>query len=366
LRASLADSLANLGVHIFESLDVKKQTQLKSVLTGCSYDDDPNVKSSAVRALAVYVLFPTLREDLCFIENITESVLRVMKEQNVVARTKASFGLSNVVDCLLLIKSNSNGISESLLKQIVETCLLAGKDNDRVKVNAVRTLGSSIILFSRNQLENQIWIDLFEKSIIMLNSQLINCSNVKVKWNICYAFSSMMKNTLIFEEDLVHKWRESVFKTLCNTIEASQNFKVRTKSCMALTTPVKRIDYNVHFTEIWACLLKALDQSNNLTDFNEYKHRDMLQDKICFSICHLMSLTIIEDIIHMKNALYPLIDVTKQNWNRVINRLPPEFQNSVLIACNVIKKIGTEAKNSEQRNSSNIIVACFEPVEQQF
>lgn len=365
LRASIASALRNISFHIFEKLDFMKQTQLKSILTGCSFDDDSNVKSSAVRALAMFVLFPSLREDLCFIENTTESILRIINDQNVVARTKASFGLANVVDGLLVIKETTS-ISDQLIQEIMETCLKLANDNDRVKVNIVRTIGNSIVLLTRKHLENSKWVELFEKSIQTLDHQLINCTNVKVKWNICYSFSSVLKNPVIFDDDYKLKWQSIVFKALCNAIQTSPNFKVRTHACLALTTPKNRKDYSDHFIVIWNCLLIALEQSNNLVDFSEYKHRDALQDQLCSSICHFLNLATIDDVVQMKNSLFPLIDITKQNWDRVINRLPPECQSNVLFACNSIKSIGANCKNNEQKNSIDMIVTCFQPPIDQF
>lgn len=350
-------------MHNFEKLDFLKQTQLKSILTGCCFDEDPNVRSSSVRALSLYVLFPSLREDLCFIENTIESVLRIIKDQNLLSRTKSSFGLANIVDSLLSIK-DTVVINENLQMQIIESCLYAANDNDRVKVNIVRTLGNSIVLLTDKQLKDPKWQSLFEKSIQVFTHQLASCSSAKVKWNICFAFSSIMRNLAIFEDDLRKKWQGPVFKQLSSTIELSPNFKVRTNACIALMSPKKRAHYGDFFADIWKCLLFALEQSNNLTDFNEYKHRDALQDQLCAAICHLLTLTIVEDVISMKNHLFPLIDVTKQNWNRVINRLPPESQSDVLKACNTIEMLS--GKNSEQKNSIEILMSCFTPVEQLF
>jgi hypothetical protein len=39
LRSTLADSLSNIGIHVFEKLG-KQQLLIISVLTGCSYDDN--------------------------------------------------------------------------------------------------------------------------------------------------------------------------------------------------------------------------------------------------------------------------------------------------------------------------------------
>ena len=104
LRAACGDALANIGVNVFEKLPHEKQMFLISILTGCGCDEDSTIKASAIRALAVYAVFPTLRDDLCFIENITEAVLRIMKDNNLLVRVKASWSLGNIVDALLMTK----------------------------------------------------------------------------------------------------------------------------------------------------------------------------------------------------------------------------------------------------------------------
>lgn len=360
LRASLADGFANIGVHVFEKLEHQKQIHIISILTGCCYDDDANVKSSAIRALAVYVLFPSLREDLCFVENTIESILRIIKDPNVVTRTKASWSLGNVVDALILIRE-SQSINERLMKQILEITLEATSDNDRVKVNAVRTIGNLMTLLTLQQLSDKSWLNLFEASIQSLHNLLLNCGNVKVKWNVCYSLSTMMKNLIFFDASLKFKWQDLVFPALCNTIKTSPNFKVRINACVAFTIP-NREQFGVHFISIWSCMLVALEQSNNLTDFNEYKHRDTLQDQLCTSMCHHIGQATCDDVIPMKNEVFPIIDITKQNWNRVFNRWTPECQGKAFAVSESLKNIA--CKTSEQKNSVEILVSCFQPIEQ--
>lgn len=360
LRALLADGLANIGVHVFEKLDHQKQILLISILTGCSYDEDANVKSSAIRALAVYVLFPSLRDDLCFVENTIESILRIIKDQNVLTRTKASWSLGNVVDALLIVRETKS-INERLLRQIYETSLEATNDNDRVKVNAVRIIGNLMTLLTRQHVQEESWLKLFEKSVQSLHNLLLNCGNVKVKWNVCYSFSSLMKNSIFFEPAFKFKWQELVFPALCDIIRTSPNFKVRINACAAFTIP-SRENFAGYFIDIWSCLLIALEQSNNLTDFNEYKHRDTFQDQLCGSICHIIDVSTTDDVVQMKNVVFPLIDITKQNWNRVFNRWLPESQGKIFTAVASLKNLNCKA--SEQKNSVEILVSCFQPIEQ--
>ncbi|CAO1344760.1 unnamed protein product [Diamesa serratosioi] len=391
LRASLSDALANIGVHVFEKMDHQKHILLISMLTGCGYDENISVRASAIRALAVYVVFPSLREDLCYIENTTESILRIIRDPNVLIRIKTSWALGNIVDALLMnklllllllncnivilmiiIRFRSNGsvgsINEKVLKKILEASLEATADNDKVKVNCVRTIGNLMALLRREHFEDKSWCVLFDKSINSLHSNLLqNGVNSKVKWNICYAMGVLMRNPVVFEEICEMKWQSIVFKDLCAVIKCSPNFKVRTNACVAITAPSNRKNYEIHFMEIWSSLLMALEQSNNITDFQEYKHRDNLQDQLCFAICHFMKLMTPDDCIAMKNELFPLIDVTKQNWTRVLNRQLPEFQDLLCSSCANIKNVKENCRNVDQKNATQFLFDVFyESIENEF
>lgn len=59
------------------------------------------MKASAVRALAVYALFPSLRDDLCFVENTAESIIPLLKDGNLFVRVKASWAMGNISDALV-------------------------------------------------------------------------------------------------------------------------------------------------------------------------------------------------------------------------------------------------------------------------
>lgn len=86
-------------------------------------DEEPIVRASAVRALAILVLFPSLKEsmsseasyfiqlivygrisfaDICYIENTTEAIITLMQDDNLVVRIKASWALANVTDVLVV------------------------------------------------------------------------------------------------------------------------------------------------------------------------------------------------------------------------------------------------------------------------
>lgn len=76
-----------------------------------------------------------------------------------------------------------------------------------------------------------------------------------------------------------------VFETLSEIIVNCANFKVRINGANALAVPAKRQHYGKFFLNVWSALSMAIYQANQLTDFNEYNHRDSLLDQVhtCFN-----------------------------------------------------------------------------------
>lgn len=59
-----------------------------------------------------------------------------------------------------------------------------------------------------------------------------------------------------------------------------KNFKVRINAALALSSPNERSAYGHFYIPVWTSLLKALENSQNMDDFTEYKHRDNLVDQV--------------------------------------------------------------------------------------
>lgn len=77
--------------------------------------------------------------------------------------------------------------------------------------------------------------------------------------------------------------QEWIFTTLSDIIVKCVNFKVRINGAAALAVPTKRAHYGRFYPVVWSALSVALYQANNLTDFNEYNHRDNLLDQVSIS-----------------------------------------------------------------------------------
>lgn len=93
-------------------------------------------------------------------------------------------------------------ISERLLFQLFEITAPACTDNDKVRTNAARILGNLLRLITLSQISIEKWqmvcLDAIKKLCDQAKLSGTN-SNMKVKWNACYAIGNFMKNTVIFE-----------------------------------------------------------------------------------------------------------------------------------------------------------------------
>lgn len=104
LRAIGCDCLGSIGPESFEQLSRDKQILCVTLLFACSRDDENTVKGTAVRALAICVLYPSLREDSGFVVDTAERIYSVLEDENFAVRVKCSWALGNLTDALVLNK----------------------------------------------------------------------------------------------------------------------------------------------------------------------------------------------------------------------------------------------------------------------
>lgn len=154
--------------------------------------------------------------------------------------------------------------------------------------------------------------------------------------------------------------QKTIYTTLSEIIVQCSNFKVRINGAAALAVPAERTHYGQYYIDIWAAMLAALQQTNHLSDFNEYNHRDKLLDQLCISISHLLTKCTAHDMPELANALLPHIEIATQNWSRVINRMIPEkaiqlLAASIHLTCLLDKGNVTQ----EQRRALDTLSSCF-------
>lgn len=256
-------------------------------------------------------------------------------------------------------------ISDHLLLRLFDIVKPTCDDNDKVRTNAARILGNLLRLIKTEHISNGIWQTQCREAIKRLIDQAKlsgNNSNMKVKWNACYAIGNFMKNPVIFYLDVTPEfdWRATVYQSLSDIIVKCANFKVRINGAAALAVPTRRSHYNRFYLDVWNGTLNALYQANCLTDFNEYNHRDNLLDQLCITISHLITLATVEDLLGVENVLMQHLDSTKQNWIRVVNRMVPEKAASLLAANLHLKNMhADETCGIEQKNALHTLLTCF-------
>lgn len=329
IKTTLCDFFSNIGAQIFEHLDHAYHMKLVQFLSQLSYDEEPTVRSASVRVLAVYALFPSMKEDLCFIENTAELVLPLMKERNLFVRVRASWSLANISESLL---TNSNSdydrISDYLLQKLLQLTKELTLDTDKVRSNAVRSLGNLLCLILPKHIEVSSWKNLIFECIEKLVNSIKTGNNAKVKWNACYAIGNFLTNRHLFTSDL--GWQKNVFDSLCFITINNVNFKVRITAAAALQKIDDRSLYGDHFIHIWKSLILAMEHSDNLVDFNEYSHRDNLQEQLCSCLCHFLNLADNNTLSMMTEELLPRKHLIQSIWNKVLNRIVPECAGNLL------------------------------------
>lgn len=65
-------------------------------------DSDANVRAAACRALGVFVLFPSLKEDSLFVSDMMKAILAQKDEKITLILVRSSWALANMCDALVM------------------------------------------------------------------------------------------------------------------------------------------------------------------------------------------------------------------------------------------------------------------------
>lgn len=323
-KAYVCDCIANIGERVFKELPQNRRVFCITLLFGACADEDLLVRGAAVRSLAMLVVYKNLREDIGFVTDCAESILRVLDEPMVAVRIKSTWSLSNLSDALVLNLNDheTDRLDDALLLRIMETCIQCTKENDKIKMNSTRTLGNLLRLITEDNLEKSDKLKLLtEKSI----SKLIDCasvvSNMRIRWNSCYALGNAMKNEVLFR--CVNGWQAKVFSCLCNLALDCKNLKVRINAIVALRSAKSRTHYGESFISVWAGILAAMENAGNVDDFSEYKHKDNLIEQLCVTLSHLCCLLTVADMSDIMDPLCFHYDSAKTLFTQLSKRLLP-------------------------------------------
>uniref|UniRef100_A0A1B0GBC3 HEAT repeat-containing protein 6 n=1 Tax=Glossina morsitans morsitans TaxID=37546 RepID=A0A1B0GBC3_GLOMM len=361
IKVCLCDVLSNIGIVMFERFPHSTQINLVTFLSGISSDptEDTIVRVASVRALAAYVLFPFLRNDLVFVENTANLTLHLAADSNLLVRIKAFWSLGNISDALIAKDSETKlpqeQISNELLYRLINESVNACSDNDKVRCNAVRTLGNLLRLLNEYHFiatnSHLNWHRLFAEAVAKLSDCIRSSSNAKVKWNSCYAVSNLVRNADVFSVTEL-KWQATLYSALCHVIVHHPNFKVRINATNAITSIKDRLHFGGYLEIFWIALLTAIEKSHNLDNYQEYNHRDSLQEQLCLAVAHIVRCSSNDDLPMLEKYLLQYLDTIRNTWVRVINRMVPE-KAAPLLSCPIMLKqlLKHGNLNREQRSS---------------
>jgi hypothetical protein len=206
LRAVGCDCLGSIGPDAFEGLPRDKQILCVTLLFSCSHDKESGVRGAAVRALGIFVLYPSLREDPGFVVDTAETIVRVLQDENFTSRVKCSWALGNLSDALVLNKlvavevkqhriytiicrSNQHLIEEfpeSMILKLLKMTNNASHDSDKIKTNTVRALGNILQLIERDLLKETQFKEAVAEGINILVKICTSGSNMKVSCLILF------------------------------------------------------------------------------------------------------------------------------------------------------------------------------------
>ncbi|XP_067864408.1 HEAT repeat-containing protein 6 isoform X1 [Heptranchias perlo] len=300
LQTSTCDAVSSILPEAFNSLPNEKQILCITVLLGLNHSEHPLVKAAAVRALGVYILFPSLRQDVMFVADTANAILTSLDDKSLNVRTKAAWSLGNLTDTLIAnMESMGLGFQEEfsdvLLLKMLKSATHASSDKDKVKSNAVRALGNLLHFLQPHHISKPQFKPGIEESIQALIRTVRSEATMKVRWNACYALGNMFKNPAIPLDSA--PWAAQAFSALTSVVKTCKNFKVRIKSATALSIPNTRERYgdSKQFCEIWSALVLALEKSEETEDFLEFKYCASLRTQICQTLLHLLHLVTAKD-----------------------------------------------------------------------
>lgn len=371
VKVCLFGSLSNIGEIAFERLSYKVQMDILTILTSVSCDtmEEPIVRAEVIRTSTIFLSFSSLCNDLVFMENTIDAIVRSFSINNLLARIKIFWSLANVSEALINTKNNKQqspkNISNDLIISLINKCVLACTDHDKIQYNAVRSLGNLLRFFQLNatiiseKTDKPSWYETFKNSFNALLNCLKSSKNPKVKWNACYAISYILSH--VNESILSDLKVDSVlFPLLCKNIVHNSNFKVRIGVAYVICNIEARVYFGKSFETFWCALLQALEQSFQLDNYHEYNHRDNLQEQICLAIGHLLSCSTIDDLIMLKRCLQSYIENIRDAWIRVINRMIPEKSASLLNCILHLNEFNKQSDlNNEQMNAVQLLSDVF-------
>lgn len=278
---------------------------------------------------------------------IDAAITAAKDEQNAV-RTQASWLFGNLSEAIIINKQKEidDGVTLDVVAKLLKTGIILAGNGPKIKPGAVRGIGNLLRAIDAAFLKKY-------KGVVVecLDALIKNATSetfMKARWNSCYAIANLLRNPLIYSNN---EWMTKIFNVMIYLVQHYKNFKVRISACLVLGVPPTRESYDDLYNTVWSATLNALENSKNISDFNEYQHRDQLVDQLCLVMCHLVSLLNAGDLNSLQDILYFHLDNLSYFMTRFHERLVPEKSNVLLNASGKIHSLMEEKGLSVEEKS---------------
>ncbi|KAI8640594.1 armadillo-type protein [Parasitella parasitica] len=290
VRVAACDCFASMSKDIFESFHYRYQRLAITLIFSLASDADPNVRAAACRALGVFVLFPSLRDDPLFFSDMLKVILLQKDDKTILVRVRASWAIANLCDALVSENDNNASfgfrdyMSTTEWIQVLEMSTNGSLDNEKLRSNAVRAIGSLLRVTPKEYYENTRIMSLVKNAMQGLEKN-IEAGSLKVRWNACHATSNMLLNPhfpigFIPKEGGIYPWTHTLYQSLIHSLLHCKNFKVRINACLALTTPKQRDQYGDKLVKIVESILEAWSVCEKNAEYKEIKYKQQLEQQV--------------------------------------------------------------------------------------
>ncbi|TPX31307.1 hypothetical protein SmJEL517_g05339 [Synchytrium microbalum] len=310
VRSLCCDCVSHIPSDVFNVMTVPERYGLVTIVLGMmNGEEDVNVRIAACRTAGVFVTFPILQQDALFMMDVAMTLKPNVSDQGVGVRSKASWALANMTDALVSTRISNTDLSEvltdSVLVDLIETALLAARDNDKCRSNGVRALGNLIRISNESFLNREC--ERKVKDVVNALIKNMTSGAMKTRWNSCHAVANMFSNPSLPSEGAA--WIRPLIEALMQAVSSCKNFKVRINAASALASPMSITKYGgvemvTRVAEVLNAAVRDIDAGE--TTFGEYRYREQLLTQINATSQHLSELAAREGDQRLRGVLNEL------------------------------------------------------------